>query len=196
MEKQVSFQGVNMEKQKSFHGIMEKQQSFRGGGMEKQKSFRGLMEKQKSFRIALEKQLSFGGERKKIKESPGKRGDMPLHLAARAGNLSKVRDILQRFDADVVKELISKQNQEGETALYVAAENGHAHVVSELLKHIDLQTASIAAKNGLDTFHIATKQGHIGKIMISFFAHLVYYMLALLFRSNFFDSLRCQLTCY
>ncbi|XP_058184254.1 ankyrin repeat-containing protein At5g02620-like [Rhododendron vialii] len=175
MEKQVSFQGVKMEKQKSFHGVMEKQQSFRGGGMEKQKSFRGLMEKQKSFRIAFEKQLSFGGDRKKIKESPGKRGDMPLHLAARAGNLSKVRDILQRFDADVVKELISKQNQEGETALYVAAENGHAHVVSELLKHIDLQTASIAAKNGLDTFHIATKQGHIEvlKELLQSFPNLV-----------------------
>ncbi|KAG5530377.1 hypothetical protein RHGRI_025350 [Rhododendron griersonianum] len=80
----------------------------------------------------------------------------------RGANMEKqVRDILQRFDADVVKELISKQNQEGETALYVAAENGHAHVVSELLKHLDLQTASIAAKNGLDAFHIASKQGHI-----------------------------------
>lgn len=144
--------------------------------MEKQKSFRGLMEKQKSFRIALEKQLSFGGgERKKMKESPGKRGDMPLHLAARAGNLSKVRDILQRFDANVVTELISKQNQEGETALYVAAENGHAHVVSELLKHSDLQTASIAAKNGLDPFHVAAKQGHIEvlKELLQSFPNLV-----------------------
>lgn len=144
--------------------------------MEKQKSFRGLMEKQKSFRIALEKQLSFGGgERKKMKESPGKRGDMPLHLAARAGNFSKVRDILQRFDANVVTELISKQNQEGETALYVAAENGHAHVVSELLKHSDLQTASIAAKNGLDPFHVAAKQGHIEvlKELLQSFPNLV-----------------------
>ncbi|CAL5348135.1 unnamed protein product [Camellia sinensis] len=151
-----------MEKLPSFRGgVMEKQKSFRGGVMEKQKSFRGLMEKQKSFRIAMERQLSFGGERKRGKDSPGKRGDSPLHLAARAGNASKVRDIFQRFDANVVKELLSKQNQEGETALYVTAENGHAHVVTEFLKHLDLQTASIAAKNGYDPFHIAAKQGHL-----------------------------------
>ncbi|KAL7176706.1 hypothetical protein ACSBR2_030117 [Camellia fascicularis] len=151
-----------MEKLPSFRGgVMEKQKSFRGGVMEKQKSFRGLMEKQKSFLIAMERQLSFGGERKRGKDSPGKRGDSPLHLAARAGNASKVRDIFQRFDANVVKELLSKQNQEGETALYVTAENGHAQVVTEFLKHLDLQTASIAAKNGYDPFHIAAKQGHL-----------------------------------
>ncbi|PHU24420.1 hypothetical protein BC332_09527 [Capsicum chinense] len=36
----------------------------------------------------MERQMSFdGGERKRGKDSPGKRGDSPLHLAARAGNL-------------------------------------------------------------------------------------------------------------
>ncbi|XP_052172748.1 ankyrin repeat-containing protein At5g02620 [Diospyros lotus] len=159
MEKQQSFKG-SMEKQQSFKGSMEKQQSFRGV-MEKQKSFRGILEKPRSFRIAMERQLSFGGERRKIKDSPGKRGDSPLHLAARPGNLSKVRDIIQRFDASGVKELLSKQNQDGETALYVAAENGHAHVVVEILKHSDLQTASIQAKNGLEPLHIAAKNGHL-----------------------------------
>ncbi|KAJ0949234.1 putative ankyrin repeat-containing domain, PGG domain, ankyrin repeat-containing domain superfamily [Helianthus annuus] len=54
-----------------------------------------------------------------------------------------------------------KQNQEGETPLYVAAENGHVHVVGQFLKHLDLQTASIAANNGYDPFHIAAKQGHL-----------------------------------
>ena len=165
LEKQTSVRGV-MEKHSSFRGErhMEKQQSFRGGGMEKQKSFRGLMEKQKSFRIAMERQLSFGGERKKSKESPGKRGDSPLHLAARGGNLLKVIDILQRFDANAIRDWLSKKNQEGETALYVAAENGHALVVEEFLKHLDLQTASISANNGYDPFHVAAKQGQLGKI--------------------------------
>ena len=88
MEKQVSFQGAKM----------EKQQSFQNGAMEKQKSFIGIMEKQKSFRIAMERQMSFGGERKRGKDSPGKRGDSPLHLAARAGNLGKVKEIIQKFD--------------------------------------------------------------------------------------------------
>lgn len=143
--------------------------------MEKQKSFRGLMEKQKSFRIAMERQLSFGGERKKSKESPGKRGDTPLHLAARGGNLLKVIDILQRFDANAVTDLLSKKNQEGETALYVAAENGHALVVSEFLKHLDLRTASIAANNGYDPFHVAAKQGQfeVLKVLLQSFPNLV-----------------------
>ncbi|KAL8122246.1 ankyrin repeat-containing protein At5g02620-like [Apium graveolens] len=187
MEKQVSFRLGKMEKQSSFRGVMErhssfrgekqmeKQQSFHGGVMEKQKSFRGLMEKQKSFRIAMERQLSFGGERKKSKESPGKRGDSPLHLAARGGNLSKVIDILQRFDANAITDLLSKKNQEGETALYVAAENGHALVVSEFLKHLDLQTASIAANNGYDPFHVAAKQGQLGvlEVLLQSFPNLV-----------------------
>lgn len=156
-----------MEKQQSFSRTgakMEKQQSFRNGVMEKQKSFRnGVMERQKSIRIAMERQLSFGGggDRKRGKESPGKRGDSPLHLAARAGNLIKIKEIILKCDASNLKSLVSKQNQEGETPLYVAAESGHALVVGELLKHMDLNVASIAARNGYDAFHVAAKQGHL-----------------------------------
>ena len=190
MEKQKSFHGVTtekqlptqglMEKQQSFkqsttRGLVEKQQSFRGvttekqssdrGVMEKQKSFRGFMEKQKSFRVVMERQLSFigAGERRKNRESPGKRGDSPLHLAARTGNLTRVREILQSSDGLEAKEFLAKQNLEGETPLYVAAENGQAVVVTEMLKHMDLETASITARNGYDSFHVAAKQGHVGK---------------------------------
>ncbi|KAF6162337.1 hypothetical protein GIB67_008466 [Kingdonia uniflora] len=162
-----------MEKQKSFRGVMEKQMSFRGV-MEKQKSFRGVMDKQKSFRIAIEKQQSFR-EKKKMKESPGKRGDTPLHLAARTGNLMKVREILQDcHNSDGLKELLSKQNIIGETALYTAAENGHTPVVSELLKHLDPQTASLPAKNKYDSFHVAAKQGHLEvlKELLNYFPDL------------------------
>ncbi|XP_047335311.1 ankyrin repeat-containing protein At5g02620-like [Impatiens glandulifera] len=155
MERQDSFKGVKvMEKQSSFHGI--------GTMDEKHKSFLGLIEKQKSFsRLIMEKQLSFGGERKRGKDSPGKKGDSFLHSAARASNLIRVKDIISRFDSNTVRDLLSKQNQEGETPLYVAAENGHVSVVSEFLKHLDLQTASIVARNGSDPFHIAAKQGHL-----------------------------------
>ncbi|KAL9258319.1 Ankyrin repeat-containing protein [Drosera capensis] len=184
MEKQTSFKMKTMEKQSSFRHGVDKQVSFHdgeekqestdvmaennggllGGIMEKQKSFRGLMEKQKSFRIAMERQFSFGGvsEKKKSNESPGKRGDSLLHLAARAGNLSKAGDIIQSVqDGSDSKELLCGQNHDGETPLYVAAENGHDLVVAELLKHIDLRAASMAAKNGLDPLHIAARQGHV-----------------------------------
>uniref|UniRef100_M1CD40 Ankyrin repeat-containing protein n=2 Tax=Solanum tuberosum TaxID=4113 RepID=M1CD40_SOLTU len=128
--------------------------------MEKQQN--GVMEKQKSFRIVMERQVSFSIEKKRDKESPGKRGDAPLHLAARAGNLGKVKEIIQKFDnSKGVKELLSLQNQQGETALYIAAENGHTLVVVEILKHLDLQVASLVANNGYDAFHVAAKQGHL-----------------------------------
>lgn len=142
----------------------EKEREGRGIEMEKQKSFgRGLMEKQKSFRIAMERQLSFiSSDKKKAKESPGKRGDSPLHSAARAGNSSRVREILQNCSASESKSLLSKLNLEGETPLYAAAENGHVSVVAEILKYSDLESASIAARNGYDPFHIAAKHGHLG----------------------------------
>ncbi|KAF2325604.1 hypothetical protein GH714_031009 [Hevea brasiliensis] len=172
MEKQQSFKQKVMEKHPSFRGgtenhstsrgLMEKHPSFRGA-LEKQKSFRGFMEKQKSFRSVMERQLSFigGGDRKKSKESPGKRGDSQIHLAARAGNLSRVREILQNCDGNDAKVLLAIQNQEGETPLYAAAEHGHAMVAAEMLGYMDLETASVAARNGFDPFHIAAKQGHL-----------------------------------
>ncbi|WMV40846.1 hypothetical protein MTR67_034231 [Solanum verrucosum] len=139
---------------------MEKEVSFQSEKMEKQQN--GVMEKQKSFRIVMERQVSFSIEKKRDKESPGKRGDAPLHLAARAGNLGKVKEIIQKFDISKgVKELLSLQNQQGETALYIAAENGHTLVVVEILKHLDLQVASLVANNGYDAFHVAAKQGHL-----------------------------------
>lgn len=153
-EKEREGKGIEMEKQKSFG---------RGIEMEKQRSFgRGLMEKQKSFRIAMERQLSFiSPDKKKPKESPGKRGDSPLHLAARAGNTGRVRELLQNCGANESKSLLSKLNLEGETPLYAAAENGHVSAVAELLEHSNLESASFAARNGFDAFHIAAKQGHL-----------------------------------
>ncbi|KAF7851379.1 hypothetical protein BT93_L4050 [Corymbia citriodora subsp. variegata] len=141
----------------------EKEREGKGIEMEKQKSFgRGLMEKQKSFRIAMERQLSFiSSDKKKAKESPGKRGDSPLHLAARAGNSSKVREILHNCSPNESKSLLSKLNLESETPLYAAAEYGHVSVVAEILKHSDLESASIPARNGFDAFHIAAKHGHL-----------------------------------
>ena len=143
---------------------LEKQPSTRVV-MEKQKSFRGFMEKQKSFRMVMERQLSFmGGERKKTRESPGKRGDSPLHLAARSGNLSRIKEILLNCnDRNESNGLMSKQNLEGETPLYAAAENGHDFVVAEMLKYLDLETAFMAARNGFDAFHVAAKHGHLSK---------------------------------
>ncbi|XP_068665127.1 ankyrin repeat-containing protein At5g02620-like [Aristolochia californica] len=110
--------------------------------------------------MAMEKQLSFRLKRK-AKESAAKRGDSALHVAARAGNLGKVKEILQDGDEANLKELVSSQNQDGETPLYIAAENGHSLVIGELLKHSDIQSAALKARNGYDSFHVAAKLGHL-----------------------------------
>ncbi|XP_066351794.1 ankyrin repeat-containing protein At5g02620-like isoform X2 [Miscanthus floridulus] len=132
---------------------MERQSSIRLGALEKLKSFRG-MEKQKSFRgiMSLER---------RSRDSPGKRGDTPLHLAARSGSVAHAQRILAELDRALVAEMAARQNQDGETPLYVAAEKGHAEVVREILKVSDVQTAGIKASNSFDAFHIAAKQGHL-----------------------------------
>ncbi|XP_042471245.1 ankyrin repeat-containing protein At5g02620-like [Zingiber officinale] len=128
----------------------------RVGALEKLQSFR--LGKQKSFRSG-DRQQSF--KERKSKDSPGKRGDLELHLAARAGNALRVQKILSECNEAQLKDLIYKQNQDGETALYVAAEKGHVEVVREILKVSDIQSAGIKANNNYDSFHIAAKQGHL-----------------------------------
>jgi ankyrin repeat protein len=135
---------------------MEKQPSIRLGPLEKLRSFK--MEKQKSLKLAG----SASFKEKKYKDSPGKRGDTVLHLAARAGNVAHVQKILAEAGEEGAKELVSKQNSDGETALYVAAEKGHVEVVREILMVSDLQSAGIKAKSTFDAFHIAAKQGYLG----------------------------------
>ncbi|KAG8087796.1 hypothetical protein GUJ93_ZPchr0010g10703 [Zizania palustris] len=128
---------------------MERQTSFRLGALERLKSFRG-MEKQKSFKMMS-----------RHKDSPGKRGDTPLHLAARSGNALSAQRIIAEFDPEVAEERAAQLNHDGETPLYVAAEKGHTDVVREILRVSDVQTAGIKAKNSFDAFHIAAKQGHL-----------------------------------
>ncbi|KAF7143277.1 hypothetical protein RHSIM_Rhsim05G0185700 [Rhododendron simsii] len=99
--------------------------------------------------------------KKMTKQLTGKRDDTPLHSLARAGNLEVALEIITNTGDDELKELLSKQNQSGETALYVAAEYGYVHFVKETVKYYDLASAGIKAKNGFDAFHIAAKQGDL-----------------------------------
>jgi ankyrin repeat protein len=130
---------------------MERQSSFRPGALEKLKSFR---------MVSLER---------RSRDSPGKRGDTPLHLAARSGSVPHAQKILAELDRALVGEMAARQNQDGETPLYVAAEKGHAEVVRLILMVSDLQMAGIKANNSFDAFHIAAKQGHLGKLFLAFF---------------------------
>lgn len=100
--------------------------------------------------------------KKMTKQLTGKRDDSPLHSAARAGNIAAAREILIGTGEAELKELLAKQNQSGETALYVAAEYGYVDLVREMIQYYDLADAGIKARNGFDAFHIAAKQGDLG----------------------------------
>lgn len=96
------------------------------------------------------------------KQLTGKRDDTPLHSAARSGNLATFKEALSGKCPEELAELLSKQNNAGETPLYVAAEYGYVDVVAEIIKYHDVAIASMRAKNGYDALHIAARQGDVG----------------------------------
>ncbi|PIN02413.1 26S proteasome regulatory complex, subunit PSMD10 [Handroanthus impetiginosus] len=110
-------------------------------------------------------------QKRMTKQLTGKRDDTPLHSAARAGNIIAVRDIINGVEEEELRQLLSKQNSAGETALYVAAEYGFCELVKEMIKHYDLVDAGIKAKNGFDALHIAAKQGDFEVVKVLLEAH-------------------------
>ncbi|KAI3696313.1 hypothetical protein L1987_79325 [Smallanthus sonchifolius] len=54
------------------------------------------------------------------------------------------------------------QNDAGETALYIAAENNFQEVFDYLLKFCDLQIVKIRSKADFDAFHVAAERGYLG----------------------------------
>ncbi|XP_047322224.1 ankyrin repeat-containing protein At5g02620-like [Impatiens glandulifera] len=100
--------------------------------------------------------------KKMVKQLTGKRDDTSLHLAARGGQLTVIMETIAGIEDDNrLSEVLCKQNQSGETALYVAAEYGYAELVREMIKYYDIFAAGIKARNGLDALHIAARQGDL-----------------------------------
>lgn len=99
------------------------------------------------------------------KQITARRDDTPLITVVREGKTEIVLEMIGEHDGDVVKlkDLLSEQNQSGETALYVAAESGHTDMVKILMKYSDSVLASTKAKNGFDAFHIAAKNGNLSE---------------------------------
>lgn len=109
--------------------------------------------------------------KKMTKQFTGKREDSPLHTAAREGDLQVVKEILGGTAEAELTEQLAKQNQAGETALYVAAEYGYVELVREMIKCYSLADAGIKARNGFDAFHIAAKQGDMEVLKVLMEAH-------------------------
>ncbi|KAJ6413671.1 hypothetical protein OIU84_006470 [Salix udensis] len=100
-------------------------------------------------------------QKKMTKQLTRKKDDTPLLFAARAGDLDAVMEILTGTREEELKGLLEKQNQSGETALYVAVQYGNVGVVREMIKYYDLAGAGIKARNGFDAFHVAAKRGDL-----------------------------------
>ncbi|RLN42323.1 ankyrin repeat-containing protein [Panicum miliaceum] len=99
--------------------------------------------------------------KKMTKQLTGKRDDTAMHAAARAGQLVAMREMLSGKDTEELAAVLSRQNQAGETPLFVAAEYGYVALVAEMIKYHDVATASIKARSGYDALHIAAKQGDV-----------------------------------
>ncbi|XP_009599077.1 ankyrin repeat-containing protein At5g02620-like [Nicotiana tomentosiformis] len=112
--------------------------------------------------------------KKMTKQLTGKRGDTEFHSVVRGGNLELALEIINGCVEGELVELMSKQNQSAETALYVAAEYGHVELVKEMSKYYDIGSASIKARNGYDAFHVAAKQGdfEMVKVILEVFPQL------------------------
>ncbi|KAF5750113.1 putative ankyrin repeat-containing protein [Tripterygium wilfordii] len=90
--------------------------------------------------------------------------------AVRSGDLETLKRIVEEQTKDessegssssLVSDLMLLRNGEGETALYVAAENNLQQVFSYLIKFCDVDTVKIRSKSDMDALHVAAKKGHL-----------------------------------
>ncbi|KAJ8642304.1 hypothetical protein MRB53_018998 [Persea americana] len=116
------------------------------------------------------------GKKKYVKQVTGRQKDTDLHLAAKRGDLAAVRQVMDEiteqmdflsgsvdFDAEVAEvraAMVNEVNELGETALAVAAEEGHVEIVKELLKYSNKESVSRKNKTGFDALHMAASKGH------------------------------------
>ncbi|KAI4313704.1 hypothetical protein L6164_026661 [Bauhinia variegata] len=88
--------------------------------------------------------------------------------SVRSGDLDGLKDLLEQLVEDEssngssVSDLMSLQNDGGETALYIAADNNLQDVFSYLLKFSDFEVLKIRSKSDMNAFQIAAKRGHLG----------------------------------
>ncbi|TKY69240.1 Ankyrin repeat-containing protein [Spatholobus suberectus] len=84
--------------------------------------------------------------------------------AVRCGDLEGIKEQLKNkgeSSSQGLSEVMSMQNDEGETVLYIAAELGLREVFSFLLSFCDLEVLKIRSKSDMNAFHVAAKLGHL-----------------------------------
>jgi len=74
-----------------------------------------------------------------------------------------------------VSDVMSLQNDHGETPLYIAAHNNLKEVFTFLIKLCDFEVLKIRSKSDMNAFHVAAKRGHLGILLIPFFFFMCWF---------------------
>lgn len=92
--------------------------------------------------------------------------------SVRSGDLYQLEEVIDKLTGDevsdesspssAVAELMSVQNDNGETAVYIAAAENLEEIFSYLVRFCSLETVKIRSKSDMNAFHIAAKRGHLG----------------------------------
>ncbi|XP_026380601.1 ankyrin repeat-containing protein At2g01680-like [Papaver somniferum] len=82
-------------------------------------------------------------------------------LAVRSSNLDMIKQLLEECN-DQDNPLMGLTNDNGETSIYVAADNNLEDVFKYLIRFCDIRIVSIRSKLDLNAFHVAAKRGHLG----------------------------------
>ncbi|KAM1639549.1 hypothetical protein EV1_009631 [Malus domestica] len=118
------------------------------------------------------------GRKKYVKQVTGRHNDTELHLAARRGDLAAVHQFLGEIDAQMVgsefdeeveemrSAIVNEVNELGETALFIAAEQGHLAIVEELLPYMTEKGILLKNQIGFDALHIAANKGHQAVVQV------------------------------
>ncbi|KAK7320077.1 hypothetical protein RJT34_04808 [Clitoria ternatea] len=82
-----------------------------------------------------------------------------------SGDLDGVKKVVEQVKNDEgsssLSDLMSLQNDAGETALYIAAENNLHDIFCFLFNLCDFELVKIRSKSDMNAFHVAAKRGHL-----------------------------------
>ena len=98
-----------------------------------------------------------------------------IFSTVRSGDLDGLKKLVEQLNKEgssssdglssSLSDVMSLQNDAGETALYIAAEHNLKDVFSFLLKLCDFEVVKIRSKSDMNAFHVAAKRGHLGILL-------------------------------
>lgn len=96
-----------------------------------------------------------------------------IFSTVRSGDFDGLKQLVEQLnkdDAASLCDVMSLQNDAGETALYIAAEHNLSEIFRYLLKFCDLEVVKIRCKSDMNAFDVAAKRGHLGIPLFSAFS--------------------------